>query len=317
MMTMKDQFDITDSEWAVMRVLLDKHPIGSKEIISILRKRKGWGSATVKTFLGRLVAKNVIGYKTEKNAYFYYPLISELKYIQKELKIFFDKLYGDSIIYETDHFVFAGNGTNHFIEKLAHSLESNYPRIANDVGFEFSRKQMVYIHASLESLHSALGYENGPKWMTSGWFWEIIHIAPEEMFENSSVSKSSLHVLVQLMLHKINENAPFWLKHGISVYEAGWKSYDQIKAGMIQMKHDIDLFKVYGLSTNLDLFEKQKGFEITQTVIEYIVEMFGIANLRDYLRNPENVTGIFKCTQVDFWSGWIHFIQKKYIEVSV
>lgn len=314
---MKEQFDITDSEWAVMRVLLDKHPIGSKEIISILSERKGWSSATVKTFLGRLVAKKIIGYKTEKNAYLYYPLISELKYIQNELKIFFEKLYGDSIIYETENFVFAGNGTNNFIEKLANSLESNYPRIAKDVGFEFSKKQMIYIHASLESLHSALGYENGPKWITSGWFWEIIHIAPEEMFENSSVSKSSLHVLVQLMLHNINENAPFWLKHGISVYEAGWKSFDQIKSSMIQIKDNLNLFMVYSLSANHDLFEKQKGFEITQTVIEYIVETFGKEYLREYLRNPEDIQGIFKCAQVDFWTDWIIFIHKKYINESI
>jgi len=310
---MKEQFDITDSEWAVMRVLLDKHPIGSKEIISILTERKGWSSATVKTFLGRLVAKNVIGYTTQKNSFLYYPLISELKYIQNELKIFFGKLYGDSIIYETDNFVFAGNGTGDFIKKLANSLESNYPRIAKDVGFEFPRKQMVYIHTSLESLHSALGYENGPKWMTSGWFWEIIHIAPEEMFENSSVSKSSLHVLTQLMLHNINENAPFWLKHGISVYESGWKSFNQIKSSMIQIKDNLNLFMVYSLSANHDLFEKQKGFEVTQTVIEYIVETFGKEYLREYLRNPENISGIFKCTQVDFWNTWIKFIQKKYI----
>lgn len=314
---MKERFEITDSEWAVMRVLLDKYPIGSKEIISILSERKGWSSATVKTFLGRLVSKDVIGYKTEKNAYSYYPLISELKYIQNELKMFFEKLYGDSIIYETDHFVFSGSGSTHFIESLANSLEANYPRIAEDMGFKFPQKQMIYVHASLEALHSALGYENGPKWVTSGWFWEIIHIAPEEVFENSSVSKSSLHVLVQLMLHNINENAPFWLKHGISVYEAGWKSHTQIKACMIQLKEKVDLFMVYGLSTNLDLFEKQKGFEITQTVIEYIVEMFGKEHLRDYLRNPENIPGIFKCTQVEFWNDWISFIQKKYMNESI
>jgi len=311
---MKKQYEITDSEWVVMRVLLDMKQVGSKEIISILNKKMGWSSATIKTFLGRLVTKEVIGYEILKNKFMYYPLVSELKYIQNELKVFFDKLYGNSIIYETTNFIFAGNGTKAFIESLSSSLESNYPRISKDIGFEFTHKQMVYVHASLEALHSALGYEDGPKWMTSGWFWEIIHIAPEEVFENSSVSKSSLHVLVQLMLHNVNKNAPFWLKNGISVYEAGWKSYNQIKAAMIQIKNDIDLFKVYSLSTNLDLFEKQKGFEISQSVIEYIIETFGNDKLRDYLRDPENVSGIFKCTHATFWQNWINFIHKKYIE---
>lgn len=310
---MNNQFDITDSEWSVMRVLLDKHPIGSKEIIEILSEKKGWSSATVKTFLGRLVAKNVIGYKMEKNAYIYFPLISEVKYIQNELKIFFGKLYGNTITYETDHFVFAGNGTPNFIQSLASSLEANYPRISDDMGYSFPRKQMIYIHASLETLHSALGYENGPKWMTSGWFWEIIHIAPEEVFENSSVSKSSLHVLVQLMLHNINENAPFWLKHGISVYEAGWKSSEQMKASIIQIQQELVPFMVYSLSTDLHQFEKQKGFELTQSVIEYIINTYGKEKLRKYLRNPENIFGIFECTPVFFWNGWIDFIHKKYI----
>ncbi|MBU1093923.1 MAG: BlaI/MecI/CopY family transcriptional regulator [Firmicutes bacterium] len=315
-MMMKEHYDITDSEWVVMRVLLDKHPMGSKEIISILAKKKGWSNATIKTFLGRLVAKNIISYKIEKNAFFYYPLISELKYIQNELKLFFGKLYGDTMIHETKNFVFSGNGSTHFVETLANCLEENYPRMASDLGFNFPHKQMVYIHASLESLHSALGYENGPKWMTAGWFWEIIHIAPEEVFENSSVSKSSLHVLVQLMLHHINENAPFWLKHGISVYEAGWKSQEQMKISLNQIRDSISPFMVYDLSTNLDLFEKQKGFEITQSVIEYIVETFKKEKLKEYLRNPENISGIFGCTQVTFWEEWINFIHKKYTDES-
>jgi len=311
---MKAQFDITDSEWAVMRVLLDKHPIGSKEITAILSKKKGWSSATVKTFLGRLVAKNVIGYKTEKNSYLYYPLISELKYIQNELKIFFGKLYGDTVLYESENFVFAGNGSTCFIENLSNLLETNYSRMSEDLGYKFPRKQMVYIHTSLEALHSALGYEDGPKWMTSGWFWGIIHLTnQEEVFENSSVSKSSLHVLVQLMLHNINENAPFWLKHGISVYEAGWKSFDQIRASMLQIQYSITPFMVYDLSTNLDLFEKQKGFEITQSIIEYIAEIYGKENLKLFLRNPENISGIFKCKQADFWNDWTNFIKKKYL----
>ncbi len=313
---MQLQFDITDSEWAVVRVILDKHPIGSKELISILGEKKGWSSATVKTFLGRLVSKNIIGYKTEKNAYFYYPLKSELNYIQNELKIFFGKLYGDKIIYETTNFVFSGNGTIPFIKELADSLESNYPRIANDLGYSFPHKQMIYIHSSIEALHSALGYENGPKWMTAGWFWEIIHIAPEEVFENSSVSKSSLHVLVQLMLHKINENAPFWLKHGISVYEAGWKPDDDLKTSMIQIQDRLTPFMVYSLSTDHHLFEKEKGFEITQSVIEFIVETYGKEILKEYLRNPENISGIFNLTPMDFWNDWINFIHEKYINKS-
>jgi hypothetical protein len=116
------------------------------------------------------------------------------------------------------------------------------------------------------------------------------------------------------MLHNVNENAPFWIKNGISVYEARWKSYSQMKAAMIQIQNDINLFKVHSLSTNLDLFEKQKGFEISQSVIEYIVETFGNDKLRVFLRDPENIFGIFKCTHTEFWQNWINFVHKKYIE---
>jgi len=310
---MDRQTVITDSEWAVMRILLDKYPIGSKEIISLLKEKKGWSSATVKTFLARLVAKNVIGYDTEKNAFLYYPLVSELKYIQNELKIFFAKLYGDSIVYETENFAFVGTASMNFIKELAFSLEENYPRIVIDLGYKFPHKQMIYMHTSLEALHSALGFENGPKWMTSGWFWEIIHIAPEEVFERSSVSKASLHVLVLLMLHNFNGNSPFWLRQGIAVYEARWKSKQQVQEALMKLQNEIDVFSVYRLSTDLNLFEKQKGFEITQSVIEYIIDVFGNEKLKEYLRDPENVRGIFSCTEIVFWEKWIIYIHNKYL----
>ena len=56
---------ITDSEWEVMRAVWAQDKMGSREIIDVLQQKKDWGTATIKTFLGRLVKKGML--ETEKD----------------------------------------------------------------------------------------------------------------------------------------------------------------------------------------------------------------------------------------------------------
>lgn len=311
---MNNQITITNSEWIILRVLLTNSPLGSGEIASILKEEYNWSNTTVKTFLSRLVSKKVIAYHTEKNAFRYFPLVTEMDYVRNETKSFYSNLYGGSVIYETEHFQFSGAGSKDFMIKLAALLEDNFDRITKDFAYSQKRKQSVYIHSSLKLLHSALGFEKGPDWMTAGWSWEIIHIAPEEAFSEGASARAALHVYSQLLMKYLNPNAPFWLVQGISVYEANWLTYDQIKKAITIEFSQLDEFSVYRVPTNLYLFEKQRGFEITYTVIEYIVAIYGKEAMLQFLKTPENLRSIFKLSEHDFWNSWKESIRTRYID---
>ncbi|MFA5381482.1 MAG: BlaI/MecI/CopY family transcriptional regulator, partial [Candidatus Izemoplasmatales bacterium] len=159
---------ITNAEWIILRILLNKSPLGSRDILASVQKSNQWSSATVKTFLARLVLKKAISYHKDKNAFLYYPLVTEMMYVRNETKSFFAKIYGGTITYESNHFQFFGSDCLAFVINLANALEANYSRISADFAYQQTQKQMVYIHSSLKVMHSALGYENGPDWMTAG-----------------------------------------------------------------------------------------------------------------------------------------------------
>lgn len=79
---------ITDAEWEVMRVVWANNEVTSKEISQVLQKKKGWKSATIKTFIGRLVKKGMLNTEKEGNRYLYSASVNEeesLKSVTSEL----------------------------------------------------------------------------------------------------------------------------------------------------------------------------------------------------------------------------------------
>jgi CopY/TcrY family copper transport repressor len=76
-MTNEEKFEITDSEWEVMRVVWTRTKATSKEIISVLQDKKDWKPATTKTFIGRLVKKGALNTETVGNKFIYTAAVSE------------------------------------------------------------------------------------------------------------------------------------------------------------------------------------------------------------------------------------------------
>ncbi|MGT2935216.1 CopY/TcrY family copper transport repressor [Streptococcus castoreus] len=74
---------ISTAEWEVMRVVWASGAIKSSDIIAILSPKYQWSDSTVKTLLGRLVEKNILGTYRQGRAYIYHALIEE-KVLQKE-----------------------------------------------------------------------------------------------------------------------------------------------------------------------------------------------------------------------------------------
>ena len=77
MSKMSDKPEISNAEFEVLDVLWDDHPATSNEVIARLNDKKDWHEKTVKTLLGRLVKKEVLGFEKQQRQYLYYPLIAK------------------------------------------------------------------------------------------------------------------------------------------------------------------------------------------------------------------------------------------------
>jgi predicted transcriptional regulator len=85
---------ISEAELAVMDVLWATSPLTAMEVAEAIDPSRGWSDRTVKTMLGRLLAKGVIGHVEDGRRYLYRPLVERAAYVSTESRRLVDRLFG-------------------------------------------------------------------------------------------------------------------------------------------------------------------------------------------------------------------------------
>lgn len=88
---------ISDAEHAVMEVLWRRAPLTAIEVSDALADDRDWSLQTVKTLLGRLLAKNVIAHEEDGRRYLYRPLVEREDYVAGESQRLVDRLFGGKV----------------------------------------------------------------------------------------------------------------------------------------------------------------------------------------------------------------------------
>lgn len=83
---------ISKSEWEIMRVVWTKKSVTSKELIADLSQSRDWSASTIKTLLGRLVAKGILDKQGSGRTYCYQALLSEEQALAQEGKILLSRI---------------------------------------------------------------------------------------------------------------------------------------------------------------------------------------------------------------------------------
>ncbi|WP_100261148.1 BlaI/MecI/CopY family transcriptional regulator [Qipengyuania seohaensis] len=85
---------ISEAEHAVMEALWTESPLSAAEVCERVCADNDWSMPTVKTLLGRLVAKRVIGTEPQGRKFLYHPLIERSDYVGGESRRLVDRLFG-------------------------------------------------------------------------------------------------------------------------------------------------------------------------------------------------------------------------------
>jgi predicted transcriptional regulator len=88
---------ISEAEHAVMEVLWDQNPLTAQEVAERVPADRDWSANTVKTLLGRLLAKKAIAHEEDGRRYLYRPLIARDGYVAGESRRLMDRLFGGRI----------------------------------------------------------------------------------------------------------------------------------------------------------------------------------------------------------------------------
>lgn len=309
---MKEANHISEAEWQVMRIIWSQTPITSNYIFEALRGITNWSPTTIKTLLARLVKKNVIGFEQNNRTYYYYPILTEEECIRKEFQLFLDRIYGSVKNKETTHFNFCGTNLEEYIERLKDVLESNYERIAADLNYNPEDKITVYIHPSIERLHSALGVLNGPRWLRTGWSWGILHIVSPVYFTDISAEKVAIHSLCEIIIQKINPSTPYWINQGIAAYEGQWLEKSWVNDYIHQKLKDNQVPTLAQLSSDYSTLGGNGGAIFSYTIAEYIAKEYGVSYYTPLLKSPNDFNGVFGLTEEEFYKNWSEYLIRNY-----
>jgi len=88
---------ISEAEWKIMKLLWRRAPQPAYDLAQSLQESDQWSQRMVKTLLNRLLRKGVVGFKTYKNLYLYYPLVSEEACVREESESFLDRVCNGSL----------------------------------------------------------------------------------------------------------------------------------------------------------------------------------------------------------------------------
>lgn len=103
---MKTAPRISETEWEVMRIVWDRHPITAAEIIErLVRQDATWHPKTVRTLLARLVKKRALDYEAQGRLYVYEPRVSERDCVAAASDSFLGRVFGGSLEPMLAHFV--------------------------------------------------------------------------------------------------------------------------------------------------------------------------------------------------------------------
>ncbi|SFR96385.1 BlaI/MecI/CopY family transcriptional regulator [Sphingomonas jatrophae] len=85
---------ISDAEHAVMEVLWREAPLAAADVAQRIDPARGWSERTVKTLLGRLLAKGALVHEEEGRRYLYRPAVARDDHAATESRRLIDRLFG-------------------------------------------------------------------------------------------------------------------------------------------------------------------------------------------------------------------------------
>jgi Predicted transcriptional regulator len=98
-------FNISNAEWEVMRVVWRKRSITAVDVIAEIQTSRNWSVSTIKTLLNRLVKKGILAFRKSGRQYLYSPLVSQVECRTTEIRSFLDRVFDGSLSPLLAHYV--------------------------------------------------------------------------------------------------------------------------------------------------------------------------------------------------------------------
>lgn len=119
---------ISEAEYEIMKIIWSDSPISTNEVCEKAPKSHNWSNKTIHTLLSRLTAKHVIAYEQRGRMYYYYPIISQKKYLSQATRHFLDRFYNGEASSLLSSLLSGSEISDADLEKMYHMLDSKLNR---------------------------------------------------------------------------------------------------------------------------------------------------------------------------------------------
>jgi BlaI family penicillinase repressor len=88
---------ISGAESQIMEALWDRGPLTAEDLVQSVGPAQGWGEATVKTLINRLLKKKALASERTGGRALYRPLVTREDYVTGESQGLLDRLFGGQV----------------------------------------------------------------------------------------------------------------------------------------------------------------------------------------------------------------------------
>jgi len=120
--------NITAAEWEIMKLMWQKAPQTSAEVVQALSKTTDWSPKTIRTLVKRLVVKGALKFEQIGRVYSYSPTVEEKDCAVAEAQSFLKRIYGGAFEPMLANFLDAQVLSDEEIEKLKQIIEEQGKR---------------------------------------------------------------------------------------------------------------------------------------------------------------------------------------------
>jgi BlaI family penicillinase repressor len=119
---MSQSIRITDAEQEVMTVVWERAPVAASVVADVLKEKRNWSLATVRTLLRRLVNKQALAQELEGKRYLYTPRVSAEECARQQSESFLDRVLGWAPSETIVHLVRRANLSKEDVQELRRIL---------------------------------------------------------------------------------------------------------------------------------------------------------------------------------------------------
>lgn len=215
------------------------------------------------------------------------------------------------------HFeLYSSKSDSSILNDLSKVLEKNYMRITKNLKTKFSKKISVLIYPNIESFHEAIFLPNAPDWTVgAAGINELKMVSPSNpgsIHTYESLMLAIVHELVHTTVLNIRKakglvGLPKWLNEGYAFYEASQMTENMRKTVKSNSQKN-PLTWAQLNRANTTVFGEINGYAVSTSIIEFLIQRYGLDNLIELIISPENIEAIYGLSKKQLEKQWLQYL---------